>query len=107
MIRRNSPRSDFVARLLAGLGLRKLRGEIGLALGGGGARGLAHILMLEMLDELQVRPHRIAGTSIGAVIGTMYASGMTGHEIRNLVDRLTVSGEEFWLGNLFLSLIHI
>lgn len=101
MRRRNSPKSGIVARLLTGLGLRKLRGEIGLALGGGGARGLAHILMLEMLDELQIRPHRIAGTSIGAVIGAMYASGMSGHEIRNLVDRLTVSGEESWLGNLF------
>jgi len=57
---------------------------IGLALGGGGARGLAHIQVLEALDELGIRPHRIAGTSIGAVIGALYASGLSGKEIRKL-----------------------
>lgn len=75
--------------------------KVGIALGGGGARGLAHILVLEVLDELQIRPRQIAGTSIGAVIGSMYAAGMTAHEIRELVDRLTVSENESWLGSLF------
>jgi NTE family protein len=58
--------------------------KIGLALGGGGARGLAHIQVLEALDELGLRPHRIAATSIGAVIGALYASGLSGKEIRKL-----------------------
>ncbi len=62
--------------------------KIGLALGGGGARGLAHIQVFETLDELGIRPHAIAGTSIGAVMGALYASGLSGHEIRALVDRL-------------------
>lgn len=56
--------------------------SIGLALGGGGARGLAHILMLEAFDELGIRPKVIAGTSIGAIIGAAYASGITGRELR-------------------------
>ena len=51
---------------------------IGLALGGGGARGLSHILVLEALDELGVKPALIAGTSIGAILGAAYASGMSG-----------------------------
>ena len=55
---------------------------LGLALGGGGARGLAHIPALEALDELGVRPARIAGTSIGAIFGAAYAAGMSGAEIR-------------------------
>ncbi len=55
---------------------------IGLALGGGGARGLAHILVLEALDELGVKPTLIAGTSIGAIFGAAYASGMSGAQIR-------------------------
>jgi NTE family protein len=55
---------------------------LGLALGGGGARGLAHILVLEALDELGVKPALVAGTSIGAIIGAAYASGLTGQEIR-------------------------
>jgi NTE family protein len=59
--------------------------KIGLALGGGGARGLAHIQVLETLDELGIRPYRIAGTSIGAVVGALYASGLSGKEIRELV----------------------
>lgn len=55
---------------------------IGLALGGGGARGLAHILMLEAFDELGIRPAVIAGTSIGAIVGAAYASGIPAAELR-------------------------
>lgn len=62
--------------------------KIGLALGGGGARGLAHIHVLEVLDELDIQPHAVAGTSIGAVLGALYCSGLTGVEIRALVDDL-------------------
>jgi NTE family protein len=55
---------------------------IALALGGGGARGLAHIAVLEAFDELGLKPVAIAGTSIGAMIGAAYAAGMTGSAIR-------------------------
>jgi NTE family protein len=55
---------------------------VALALGGGGARGLAHIAVIEALDELGVRPAAIAGTSIGAIIGAGYANGMSGREMR-------------------------
>ena len=58
--------------------------EFGLALGGGGARGLAHIHVLEVLDELGLRPKIIAGTSIGAIFGAAYASGLSGKEIREI-----------------------
>ncbi|MGE0052697.1 MAG: patatin-like phospholipase family protein [Hyphomicrobium sp.] len=56
--------------------------SIGLALGGGGARGLAHILMLEAFDELGIKPKLITGTSIGAMMGAAYASGVSGAEMR-------------------------
>jgi NTE family protein len=62
------------------------RPRIALALGGGGARGLAHILALEALDELGIRPAVIAGTSIGALYGAAYASGMSGREIRAVTE---------------------
>lgn len=58
------------------------RPTVALALGGGGARGLAHILMLEVLDELGLRPKVIAGTSIGAIFGAAYAAGMSAASIR-------------------------
>lgn len=61
---------------------------IGVALGGGGAKGLAHIPMLEALDELGVEPTCIAGTSIGAVVGLLYASGRSGRWLRRRVERL-------------------
>lgn len=57
------------------------RPSIGLVLGGGGARGLAHILMLEVFDELGIKPSIIAGTSIGAIFGAAYASGLSAADI--------------------------
>jgi NTE family protein len=59
--------------------------EIALALGAGGARGLAHIAVLEALDEMGVKPIAIAGSSAGALIGVAYAAGMTGKDIRRYV----------------------
>jgi NTE family protein len=56
-----------------------------LALGGGGARGLAHIAVFEALDEMGVRPAAIAGTSIGSLVGAAYAAGMSGRDIRRFV----------------------
>lgn len=56
--------------------------RIALALGSGGARGLAHIAVLEALDELGVRPAAIAGVSIGALVGAAYAAGIPGRDIR-------------------------
>ncbi len=53
-----------------------------LALGGGGARGFAHIAILEVLDELGIKPAAIAGSSIGAAIGAAYAAGMSGKAMR-------------------------
>ena len=55
---------------------------VAIALGGVGARGLAHIHVIEVLDELGIRPVLIAGVSIGAIMGAAMAAGMTGREIR-------------------------
>ena len=59
--------------------------SVALALGGGGARGLAHIAVFETLDEMGIRPTAVAGTSIGALLGAPYAAGMSGKDIRNHV----------------------
>ena len=56
--------------------------KIGLSLGSGGARGLAHIVILEAFDELGIKPNVISGTSVGAIIGAVYASGKTAVEIK-------------------------
>ena len=59
--------------------------RIGLALGGGGVRGLAHVLVLELLDEMGHKPVVISGTSMGAIIGALYASGLSGKAIRERI----------------------
>src|SRR5207237_7739366 len=56
-----------------------------LALGGGGARGISHVAVLEALDEMGLKPAAVAGTSIGALIGAAYAAGMSGKEIRRYI----------------------
>lgn len=60
--------------------------SVGLALGGGGVRGFAHVPALEAIDECGIVPAAIAGTSMGALIGALYASGKSGQEIRRIVD---------------------
>ena len=59
--------------------------EIALVLGAGGARGLSHIAVLEAFDELGLKPARISGCSIGAIIGAAYAAGLSGHDLRDHV----------------------
>ena len=62
--------------------------SIGLALGGGSARGLAHIPVLEVFDELGLRPKVIAGCSIGSLLGAGYAGGLSAKEIRERAELL-------------------
>jgi len=51
--------------------------KIGLVLSGGGARGIAHIGLLKALNEMDIHPTVIAGTSAGSIIGVLYAMGLT------------------------------
>ncbi len=62
------------------------RPKIGLALGGGGAKGGAHVGVLEVLEELNVPIDYIAGTSIGAIVGGLYASGLSAAQIRETME---------------------
>jgi NTE family protein len=59
----------------------KIRPRICLVLSGGGARGIAHIGVLKILEQMKIPIDCIAGTSMGAVVGGLYASGMTAAEI--------------------------
>lgn len=62
--------------------------KIGIAFGGGGARGLAHISMIEVFEELGLKPSVISGTSIGAIIGALYAAGCSSAEMKAMLKRL-------------------
>jgi NTE family protein len=61
------------------------RPRVGLVLSGGGARGAAHVGVLKVLDEMRIPIDAIAGTSMGAVVGGLYASGMPMEDIEKLL----------------------
>lgn len=68
------------------------RPRIGLVLGGGGARGAAHVGVLKELERLRIPIDAIAGTSMGAIIGGLYATGMTADELEHLVNTIDWTG---------------
>ena len=58
--------------------------KVGLVLSGGGAKGLAHIGALKVIDSLGIRIDYVAGTSMGAIVGSLYASGYSGKELDSI-----------------------
>lgn len=62
--------------------------KVGLVLSGGGAKGLAHIGVLKTIDSLGIRIDHIAGTSMGAIIGSLYASGYSGKQLDSIFNGL-------------------
>ena len=62
--------------------------KVGLVLSGGGAKGLAHIGVLKTIDSLGIRIDHIAGTSMGAIIGSLYASGYSGKQLDSIFNSL-------------------
>lgn len=75
--------------------------RIGLALGSGGANGLAHIIVLETLEELGLRPARIAGSSIGALVGAFCAAGHDSQDLRDIVAAVAPGNFAGWASALF------
>ncbi len=59
------------------LSTTKTRPRIGLVLSGGGARGLAHVGVIQVLEEMKIPIDYVAGTSMGAIVGAFYASGIS------------------------------
>lgn len=64
--------------------LRHKKIKLGLALGGGGARGVAHIGVLKAFEELGLSFDMVAGTSAGSIVGALYSAGLTSLQIRDL-----------------------
>ncbi len=70
----------FLLSYEAGLA-QQSRPKIGLVLSGGGAKGIAHVRVLQVLDSLGIVPDYIAGTSMGSIVGALYAAGYTANQI--------------------------
>jgi NTE family protein len=70
--------------------------RIGLALGGGAARGFAHIGVIQVLEENGIKPDLVVGTSAGSLVAAMYASGKNGVELGQLAERMDESAITDW-----------
>jgi NTE family protein len=70
--------------------------RIGLALGGGAARGFAHIGVIQVLEESGIRPDVVVGTSAGSLVATLYASGKNGAELGALAESMDESAFTDW-----------
>ena len=70
--------------------------RIGLALGGGAARGFAHIGVIQVLEENGIRPDFVVGTSAGSLVATLYASGKSGVELGTLAESMDESAFTDW-----------
>ena len=65
--------------------------KIGLVLSGGGAKGYAHVGVLKILDQYGIQVDYVAGTSIGAMVGSLYASGYSGHQIDSILNSMDIN----------------
>jgi NTE family protein len=70
--------------------------RIGLALGGGAARGFAHIGVIQVLEEHGIRPDLVVGTSAGSLVAALYASGKSGTELVSMARTMDESALTDW-----------
>ncbi len=87
----------FSSQVEAQKSVETKRPKIGLVLSGGGAKGLAHVGVLKVLEELNIRPDYITGVSMGSIVGGLYAIGYSAHELDSVVKAIdwnAVFGDE-------------
>ena len=80
--------APFITQVVQAQSQIEERPKVGLVLSGGGARGFAHIGVLKVLEENHIPIDYIAGTSMGSIIGGLYASGMSAAEVEVVVDSI-------------------
>lgn len=75
--------------------------KIGLALGGGAARGFAHIGVIQVLEEAGIRPNLVVGTSAGSLVAALYASGKTGTQLQQVAETMEEANFADWTLPIF------
>jgi len=71
--------------------------RIGLALGGGAARGFAHVGVIQVLEEAGLQPQLVTGTSAGSLVAALYASGKTSQELRRVAETMEEAEITDWM----------
>lgn len=79
----------------------KIPPRIGLALGGGAARGFAHVGVIQVLEEAGIRPAMVAGTSAGSLVAAFYASGKSGKQLQHVAETMEEAAFADWTLPLF------
>ena len=79
----------------------KVPPRIGLALGGGAARGFAHVGVIQVLEEAGIRPTLVAGTSAGSLVAALYASGKTGAQLQHIAEPMEEAPIADWTLQIF------
>lgn len=79
----------------------KIPPKIGLALGGGAARGFAHVGVIQVLEEAGIRPSLVAGTSAGSLVAAIYASGKSGAQLQRVAETMEEAAIADWTLPLF------
>ncbi len=79
----------------------KIPPRIGLALGGGAARGFAHVGVIQVLEEAGIRPSLVAGTSAGSLVAAIYASGKNGKQLQRVAETMEEATIADWTLPLF------
>jgi NTE family protein len=75
--------------------------KVGLALGGGAARGFAHIGVIQVLEEAGLRPDMVVGTSAGSLVAAIYASGKNGAELQQIAENMEEASLTDWTLPIF------
>ena len=75
--------------------------RIGLALGGGAARGFAHVGVIQVLEEAGVRPDLVVGTSAGSLVAALYASGRNGQQLQQVAETMEEAAFADWTLPIF------
>ena len=75
--------------------------KIGLALGGGAARGFAHVGVIQVLEEAGLRPDLVVGTSAGSMVAALYASGRTGSQLQQVAEAMEEAAFTDWTLPIF------
>ena len=75
--------------------------KIGLALGGGAARGFAHVGVIQVLEEAGLRPSLVVGTSAGSLVAAIYASGKTGAQLQQVAETMEEAAIADWTLPIF------
>ena len=92
----SAPPTPPVVTPLVSVAIPKTPPKIGLALGGGAARGFAHVGVIQVLEEAGITPVLVTGTSAGSLVAALYASGKNGAQLQKVAETMEESTIADW-----------